>query len=138
MKRKLRTDPKWEIAQLRAKGIPIDTMLTMLSQEDAIASGKRMVDAQAARDRAILLSEIKYPEPEPDNWKPSGWTNERTIPKELLAVVLEDDCPEELKDEVKKANAELAETGAVGYVTKANIERIVFRLGQANDKEVKQ
>jgi hypothetical protein len=53
------------------------------------------------------------------------WSDERNMPMELIELFKLEGIPEDLKLEIEKANNEIYDYGAVTYITKANVERLI-------------
>jgi len=56
------------------------------------------------------------------------WINENAMPEALVALIDNPYTPERLRTDLLTARREIEQTGAVGYVTKANIERGLHNL----------
>lgn len=64
------------------------------------------------------------------------WINERTMPEELVALIDNPYTPEGLRKDLLTARREIEQVGAVGYVTKANIERGLHYLSDTQREQI--
>jgi hypothetical protein len=64
------------------------------------------------------------------------WPDERTMPAALKALIDNPHTPESLKADLLQARREVEDRGAVGYVTKANIQRALFFLTEEERERI--
>jgi len=64
------------------------------------------------------------------------WIDERSMPEDLIALIDNPNTPEDLRKDLLAARVEIEQTGAVGYVTKANIERGLYHLSDAQKEQI--
>jgi hypothetical protein len=64
------------------------------------------------------------------------WIDERSMPEELIALIDNPYTPEDLRKDSLAAQVEIEHAGAVGYVTKANIERGLYHLSDAQKERI--
>lgn len=64
------------------------------------------------------------------------WIDDRAMPEEMIALFDNPYTPEGLRKDLVTARYEIEQTGAVGYTTKANIERGLYHLSDAQKKQI--